>query len=204
MCSSGSSGLVGRVDAGEMRQFAPPGLCVVALDVARLANINRCIDENFYELPAFHQGAGFCALRAERGDDGDDGDQASVHHQFGDFGDPADVFHPASRRKIEILAQSEADIVPVQKIRAGPEPRASSPAGSRPSTCRRTANLSARGREAVDSRHAPAWLCWFPSEVLSRSRKAHSSDISGPRFGFRQTNFVTMARLYGTPFPHTQ
>ena len=40
-----------------------------------------------------------------------------VHHEFGNFGNPADVLHPISRRKVEIPAQPEPDIVPVHKVR---------------------------------------------------------------------------------------
>ena len=49
--------------------------CVVTLDIARLANINRRIDKNFDKLPVFHQGASLCSFCTKRGDDGDNGDQ---------------------------------------------------------------------------------------------------------------------------------
>ncbi len=109
--------LVGRVDAGEVGELAAPRLGVEALDVARLGDLERRVDEHLDELALADAARGPSARSARNGEMNDDEhDQAGVDHQLGDLGDAADVLDPVGVGEAEVLVEPVADVVAVEQV----------------------------------------------------------------------------------------
>lgn len=109
---------VGRVNSGELGDFAIASALVEAFDIARLAGCKWRIDIDFKELDAAFKCDFTCAptIGLIGGDECSDDDESGVCHEFCDFGDAPDVFGAVFMRKAEICVQAMAYVVAVEHV----------------------------------------------------------------------------------------
>src|SRR6185312_5753753 len=84
-------GFIWRGNSGEFLDFVGAGFGVEALGIARLADVERRVHEDLYELSGLHALADGIAVRAVGRNECGDADEAGVSHNFGHLADAADV-----------------------------------------------------------------------------------------------------------------
>ena len=181
-------GLVGRRDAGELRDLAGAGLLVEALRVAPLAGLERRVDVHLDEVARREERPGRVAVRAVGRDERGQHEHAAVGEELRDLADAADVLGAVGGREAEVLVQPVAHVVAVehvgevaaldQRVLGGHRDRRLAGAGE-PREPERRAAL-AEQRLAV----APADVALVPGDVRAL-RLAHGGSSEVPRLAAR-------------------
>ena len=144
------------------RELAGARLGVEPLRVARLAHLERCVDEHLDEREArgLVQRAGVVAPGAVRADDRDERDDPGVGEEAGDLGDATHVLGPVLAGEAEVAVEPVAEVVAVERVAEDPGAREAVGHGSRDRRLARnrrarSARPSRRGRRPpASARHA--------------------------------------------------
>src|SRR5690606_37812025 len=91
-------------------------LLVEALGIARLADLERRVDEDLDEAPLREDGPRHVAVLAVRRDEGGEHDGAGVDEELGHLAGAADVLLAVFGREAEVAVEAVAHVVAVEHV----------------------------------------------------------------------------------------